>query len=252
MVNLFFSGSAEGSGHHHSKALGIQGETLESITLELSTGNISTPFNVTSRRDVYNSQYELDWSVSSGIRRLKKALKTDKQLCLWYSAKSIDEYLGMLASVAQFDGTGINIYIADCTEICDAVVYLQDEDDVEPVERHLLTVSEKDKLLKEWERIRSENAPLRIIKEGEVIGLPADYIDKVIFSIIGGDEVVVAKIFENFPWDEYPVKVTFIYYRLRQLIAEGKITVIQEGWDTSGFYGAPMKNPTRNIIKLNT
>ena len=84
-----------------------------------------------------------------------------------------------------------------------------------------------------------------------VIGLPADCIDKVIFSIIGDDEVVTAKIFENFPWDEYPVKVTFIYYRIKQLIAEGKIIIIKEGWDTSGFYGAPMKKPTRNIIKLN-
>lgn len=117
MVNLFFSGSSEGTARFHNMELGIEGETLVSLTLELNTGDISNPFNVSSRRDVYNSHYELDWAVSGEMRRLKKALKTDKQLCLWYSSKSIDEYLGMLASVAQFDGKGVNIYYGLCGDM---------------------------------------------------------------------------------------------------------------------------------------
>lgn len=249
MVNLFFSGSAEGTARFHNMELGIEGETLVSLTLELNTGDISNPFNVSSRRDVYNSHYELDWAVSGEMRRLKKALKTDKQLCLWYSSKSIDEYLGMLASVAQFDGKGVNIYIADCTEICEGLAYLDNEDSITPVERQMLSPNDKKTFLEEWERIRSENAPLRMIKEGTVIGLPCDYIDNVIFSIIGDNEVLTAFIFEQFPWKDYPVKVTYINYRLRQLIAEGKINVVKEGWDTTGFYGAPMKNILRNKIK---
>ena len=116
----------------------------------------------------------------------------------------------------------------------------------------MLTLSEKDKILKEWERLRSENAPLRIIKDGKVIGMPSDYIDNVIFTIVGDNEIMATKIYENFPWDKYPVKVTFINCRLRQLIEEGKIIVIKEGWVMSGFYGAPMKDPIKNIIKLHT
>ena len=48
---------------------------------------------------------------------------------------------------------------------------------------------DKTKLLAEWARIQAENAPLRILKDGKVIGFPADYIDERLFSFMGEKEV---------------------------------------------------------------
>ena len=72
MVNLFFSGMACGSGHVHRKALGIDNETLTPLNLQLYVGDISSPYNICLRRDVYNAYFEMDSDVSSNLRRLKK------------------------------------------------------------------------------------------------------------------------------------------------------------------------------------
>lgn len=252
MINLFFSDTAGGSGRTHQDTLGIKNEALAVIDLRLNTGDISSPFNISLRRNVYNADFELDWSVSEDLRELKKLLNSDNQLCMWYSDKDVDEYLGMLATIAQYDGKGISFYIGNCSDICDSVSALQFQAEIEHVERKQLSNEEKNDLLAEWKHIQSENAPLRIIKDGNIISLPADHIDDVIYSLIGNEEIRVTYIFEHFPWDKYPVVTTYIYYRLRQLIAEGKIDVIKEGWETSGFYGAPFKNINKSIIRKHT
>ena len=59
MVNLFFSGMACGSGHVHRKALGIDNETLTPLNLQLYVGDISSPYNICLRRDVYNAYFEI-------------------------------------------------------------------------------------------------------------------------------------------------------------------------------------------------
>lgn len=251
MVNLFFSDSAGGSGALHKKAFGFEGEKLTSLDLLLYVGDISSPYNVSLRRDVYNAYFELDSEVSIDIRQLKKHLKKDKQLCLWYSAQDIDEYLGVLATIAQFEGKGISFFIGDCTEICESVAYLQFEENIPCVERRPLFHEEKESLLKEWQTIQAENAPLRLLRNGKVTGLPADYIDNELFGFIGEREVKIADLCQEFLQDELSRKLTFLLWRLRQLIKEGKIDVVKEDWDTDGFYGAPMKNFVRYVIKKN-
>ena len=252
MVNLFFSGIACGSGHVHRKALGIDNETLTPLNLQLYVGDISSPYNICLRRDVYNAYFEMDSDVSSNLRRLKKLLKNDKQLCLWYSSLDVDEYLGMLATIAHFDGKGILFYLADCCEMCESIPDLQMvKVKIKKIERRALSNEDKTKLLAEWARIQAENAPLRILKDGKVIGLPADYIDERLFSFMGEKEVQITDLCQEFLRGELSCRLTYLLWRLRQLIEKGTIVVVKEGWDTEGFYGAPMKNFVRCIIKKN-
>lgn len=252
MINLFFSGGASGSANLHKRKLGIQEEIIADIDLMLFAGDISDPFNVNLRRDVYNSYYRLDSIVSKDLRDLKKLLKKDRSLCIWFSCHNTNEYLGMLASVSHFDNKGIALYICDCSDICDGLFDLQFRDDVEPVERHALSLSEKEKYLARWHKLQSENTMLRITKDKRIISLPEDYYDGAIFDFIGDKERKVASVCEYMTgnFSEISDKYTFILMRIRKLIAENKLVLVKEVYDNNdGYYGKPEKNIMKYIVK---
>ena len=251
MINLFFSDSAAGSGACHRKKLGLELNSIYGLGLFLHAGDISVPFSVSKRRYIYNAFFELDWAVSDQIRRLKKALKNDKQLCLWYTKTDVDEYLGMLATLYQFNGKGISFYKCDCTDICECLAYLQQEDGIGDVQISPFSNNEISELLSEWERISSENSALRILKDGNVISLSADYIDDRIYSIIGGNETKIADICSQIlQQSDMSRKLNFILLRIRQLLDEGKIDLVADGFTpNNAHYGAQTKDIMKCIVK---
>lgn len=251
MINLFFSDSAGGSGVRHRTKLGIELDSIYPLGLWLHAGDISEPFNVSKRRDVYTAYFDLDSVVSGEIRRLKKALKNDNQLCLWYTKTDVDEYLGMLATIYQFNGKGIVFYECDCSDICECISYLQQEEEIGDVQVSLLSGKEITERLTEWKRISSENAVLRMIKDGKVISLPADYIDERIYSIIGEEETKIADICSQLlQQEDMNRKLDFILLRLRQLIESKKIKLVAENYTPIGsHYGPPMKDIMKYIVK---
>ena len=71
---------------------------MMSLELFLHAGNISVPMSVHSRKKVYDAYFDGYFGiVSEEIRRLKKYLKKENSVCIWFSKKDADEYLGMLA-----------------------------------------------------------------------------------------------------------------------------------------------------------
>ena len=252
MINLFFGGAASGSANLHRRKLGIQEEIIADIDLMLFAGDISDPFNVRLRREVYNSHYDLDPSVSEDLRNLKRLLKKDHSLCIWFSSHNTNEYLGMLATISHFGNKGITLYICDCTDICDGLSDLQFRENVDPIERHALSLSEKEKYLAEWSKLQSENTMFRVTKDGKVISFPEDYYDSAIFDFIGDKEIKVVSICEymiqNF--NEISDKYTFILMRIRKLIAQNKLILVKEVCDNNdGYYGKPEKNIMKYIVK---
>ena len=86
VLNIFFSGSSEGEAYFHRKELGIDGEKMVSVTLALHAGDISKPMSVNSRRKVYNAWFDcMSDNISAEIRRLKKCLNKENNVCIWYS-----------------------------------------------------------------------------------------------------------------------------------------------------------------------
>lgn len=253
MINLFFSDSAAGSGACHREKLGLELDSIYGLGLLLHAGDISVPFSVSKRRDVYNAYFELDWAVSDQTRRLKKALKNDKQLCLWYTKTDVDEYLGMLATLYQFNGKGISFYKCDCSDICECLAYLQQDDEIGDVQISSISNDELSELLSEWKRISSDNSPLRAIKDGKVISLPADYIDDRIYSIIGDNETKIADICSQILQQaDMSRKLNFLLLRIRQLLSEGKIDLVVKGYTpNNAHYGAPIKDIMKCIVKRN-
>ena len=252
MINLFFSDAAAGSAAYHRKKLGIENDTILPLGLYLYVGDISEPFSVCNRKDVYNAYFELECNdVSNEIERLNHALQTDCQLCLWFTKSDISEYLGMLATIYQYYGKGITFFQCDCSDICKSIADLQNHADFGKVQMRKVSDAEIEDVLIEWQEIQSENAALRMMKDGKVVNLPADYIDERIFSIMGDRDTKVAKICDYVTRQEdMQRKLTFILFRIRQLIADGKISIVSEAFTPENAHeGAPMKDIMKYIIR---
>ena len=250
MINLFFSDSAAEIAHSRRKEFGISDEEYAVLALRLHAGDITEPFNVSSRREVYNAYYKLDSDISSGIRRLKQLLKSDKNLCIWYSSKDVDEYLGMLATVSYFDNSGLAMYICDCADVCERVAVLDENTDVSGITRHLLTPDERSSFLSQWAKLQAENSPLRVMENGEIVGKPVDFADERIYNVIGDAEVRVGEICSQLMHSVLSFKFDFIIWRIRQLLAQDKLVLVKQGM-CDQCYGKPFEDFVKSIVRIN-
>lgn len=125
MVNLVFSDSANGILMHKRELFRIDKNSLCSIELYLHGGDISLPFDVKKRKDFYETGYckRHCCTVQSQIKKFSKMLKSDGEICIWFSRKCVDEYLGMLWTVYNYKNYAKNIFLCDCTELVDAIAY---------------------------------------------------------------------------------------------------------------------------------
>lgn len=53
---------------------------------------------------------------------------------------------------------------------------------------------ERNCFLLQWAKLQAENAPLRVMENGEIVGKPMDFADELIFNTIGDKEVTVGQI----------------------------------------------------------
>ena len=108
-------------------------------------------------------------------------------------------------------------------------------------------------MLSEWEQISSVNSALRVLKDGKVISLPADYVDDRIYSIIGDNDTKIANIcYHILQQADMSRKLNFILLRIRQLLNEGKLILASEGhMPINDYYGAQIEDIMKCIVKRN-
>ncbi len=251
VLNIFFSGSSEGEAYFHRKELGIDGEKMVSVTLALHAGDISKPMSVNSRRKVYNAWFDcMSDNISAEIRRLKKCLNKENNVCIWYSVKDTDEYLGMLAMLEYLNGKGKNIFLCEYSDLVNVLAYLEDVTIQKPPEKKHLDGLKYQLLIDEWYGIKEINSELRIIRNGRIENLPADYMDKRIFEIMGDNEIKIANITQELLSSDFPRLLYFINYRIRQLIDLGEINLVKQGMVDEGIYGT-MRDFLRSTVIRN-
>ena len=237
MIDLFSVDMVSGEVFLKKSELALDGHTFISVELKLYAGDIRTPFSVNSRREIYGAYFEgLTGSVSGSIRRLKKALKKDNSVCIWYSEKEADEYLAMLAFVEWLSEKGAVIYLCDYTEACPDMYTNYDCEFLFRPEMHLLTNEERSTYLAELERLKKENTKLREFSNGKIVSLPEETYDERILEVIGEREMQTIMVYPEL-WDEMPLMLTFILYRIRCMIASGVLEVVKNGKIESGMYG---------------
>ena len=237
MIDLFSVDMVSGEVFSKKSELALDGHTFISVELKLYAGDIRTPFSVNSRREIYGAYFEeLVDSVAESIRRLKKALKEDNSVCIWYSEKEAEEYLAMLAFVEWLTDKGAVIYLCDYTEACPDMYTNCDCEFLFRPEMNLLTNEERSKYLAELECLKKENTKLRMYSNGRIVSLPEDSYDERILEVIGDKEMQTIMVYPEL-CDEMPHMLTFILYRIRCMIASGVLEVVKDGKIESGMYG---------------
>ena len=143
----------------------------------------------------------------------------------------------MLAFVEWLTEKGAVIYLCDYTEACPDLNTNRDCEFLFRPEMHLLTNEERTRYLTELKRLKNENTKLRVFSNGRIVSLPEDRYDERILEVIGEREMKTIMVYPEL-WDEMPLMLTFILYRIRCLIASEVLEVVREGKIESGMYGA--------------
>ena len=161
--------------------------------------------------------------------------------------------------IEYLSGKGKTIYLCDYTDIFDLMLYhdhytLTDGDEIienelvfdKLPEKNILSMAEYQQFMQELNEIKAVNAELRIMKDGKIQNMPADYIDN---KIIGDEEVPVSKIVGTILSEDLPRMLAFTNYRLNQLLEGGKLILVKQGVVQQGIYGWA-KGFLKSIVKI--
>ena len=229
MLNLCFSGTAGGSLYHFRKEFGVEKNSVVYLDLYLHCGDISDPFVYETRREIFESLFrdkdvskELYYDTINGFR---KSVSDVKDVCIWYSRKLPDEYLGFMFLVDHLKGK-CNIYYCDCSEMQGGLSEVQFEDAPHYIpEKVMLNAEETEYYSAQWQEIRKENGDLRIIKDGKIISVRYDSFDEKFLCELSNEPErasgVIGEIYSRNFLDQK--LLAFVYVRISQLIGEGKI-----------------------------
>ena len=116
-------------------------------------------------------------------------------------------------------------------------------------EKTILSIAEHQQYMRELNEIKAVNAELRIMKDGRIQNMPADYIDNKIYQIIGDEEVPASKIVGTILSEDLPRMLAFTNYRLYQLLESGKLILVKQGVVQQGIYGWA-KEFFKSIVKI--
>ncbi|MGO4744131.1 DUF3658 domain-containing protein [Serratia quinivorans] len=180
-------------------------------------------------RDLYHSVHAPEWNTSealpAGMAKLKTQLAAvTGQVTLWVGDNA-DEQL-MLRALLPLLGER-RVFVVDvtahtgreATNWCPAEM-------LEPlwILRRELSQEEQAALIADWQRLLTENAPVRIFAENAVQGQALDFHDRPLLDACPNDYTqgsrVIGEAMVNSP---YPVGDTFLNFRLYALIEQGVV-----------------------------
>lgn len=246
MLNICFGGMAAGSLYRFSKELGIGGRDIACVGLHLHCGDISQPFCYGKRRNVYEAmygRYAQEIFNDDIIGFLKRLKRRKRKVCIWFTKTVLDEYLGLMFLAEYLKDS--EIYCCDCTEICGGVGFMQELEELTVLpQKKKLTKAEIGELRREWERLRTENKPLRIYENGGIVSCERNRFDDIFFSCIGDEPIranaAIGEIYGGYFYENRCY--AFVNLRVQELISEGLVAASGYGAEESG--GFPGKNIT--------
>ena len=102
----------------------------------------------------------------------------------------------------------------------------------------VLPADEVAQLAERWRRLKAENAPLRVVEQGQVVSAGLDYYDEKIRAEFPAASCRVADLIGRaLGRQKIPTGDAFIAGRVRHFIESGEL-VLTEQRPGAGFYGA--------------
>ncbi len=169
------------------------------------------------------------------------AAKRDKEIRIWYANNSSDK-CGLYHLVHALQGVDCRIF---AVEMPSSIGFRDPswekawgEGDPEDFAAclHLakeLRQEEREIMSKKWQRLESENAILRVMVDGEVTSVPADYLDDVILSNApdGVDFKAGNMVGYTLGRSAHYITCGYAEWRTEELIKQGKLIVVHRDDD---------------------
>lgn len=97
-------------------------------------------------------------------------------------------------------------------------------------QRRLLSKEDCAEMTRQWQALCRENAPLRVLRDNRLCSAREDYYDGLILSEVPVGATCAASVIGSVMGrHRLPIGDAFIYMRLRGLIAQGKVGVVEDG-----------------------
>ncbi|MDB5230586.1 MAG: hypothetical protein JWN76_1391 [Chitinophagaceae bacterium] len=233
----------------------LQGDILE-IKDDFAVGPINDIYETEgyqARRDWWKQMLEFSPYTESleivddklTVHNLIKSLQEDETLQVWIwmgqNQHDVCGYYWLMSQLKDFQGRLFILYLNNLPFINEkgGIFYPSSLHEIQPKEflkakklARLITLSEFEIDPDEWKKLCSENAAVRILEGGKkIVGKEADYYDKELLQVITNDFQKLNKVLTQ-AFGKMKIKTgdVFLVWRLREMIAEGKLE-IQGDWN---------------------
>ena len=165
------------------------------------------------------------------------AAQFDKELRIWYANNAADK-CGLYHLAHALQGIDCELFVVEMPstigfrtstlEKAWGEAEPDDFDDCLPLSRKV-DIAERELWAKKWDKLVNENSILRIIKDGEVTSVPADYLDEEILSFAPVDDNFPAGYLQGITLGRLAHYITcgYVNWRIEELIKQGKLIVIE-------------------------
>ena len=232
------------------------------LTLALDVGDLSDmDDSMTSRIRVLElllGDYEdipqtLHQSNQRTFARLRNAAITLEPVRMWVSMSDPAEVCGLYYICHFMRASKLPLSVVRIPrekEKGNAVVSYRSTGEIPPEEFGTLAANEealshiqRDAYAAAWQRLVRENAPLRAVVNGELMGVPTEFYDFAIRSNIPRGDAVIARILGKTLTSMPGVGDRWLFLRLQSMIQSGELAVVSEPTGDHPYSGVIRKHP---------
>lgn len=253
MIEVLFGDSAAGAMKCALRKGSKLGTDVICLGFGLDVGDIQKAVTSEYRADLlYNMLYQKQWGADAEMKkelkqigdvycaefkRLKRHLQNGERIRVWYSAApySVCGLKWLCSGLLRYENAVFAVEQPPLVVKKDCAVAYSGWGEVEPDEFEELLSFERELSRLEikshaadWERLKAENAPLRAVVNGSVIGVPANFYDFLIWKYLA-DEPIKEAVLIGRILGENRLGISDWYYSMRidKMIAENRIIVIE-------------------------
>ncbi len=252
MIEVLF-GESEAGGMKIALRRGKMRGDVICLPLMLDIGDISKPVLSAERRDLifgmlYQEQFGADNEMKSELQklggaysrellRLKEHLKNNESLRIWYDETpySICGMMWLCSKLLSYKGKIYTVKLSRLYIDGDTAVEYSGWGELDPDRLAEMQIFHNRMLRPEirvnamhWEHLKQENAPLRAVVNGSVIGVPEDFYDFLIWKYLGiepiREAVLISKILVK---NRLGVGDWWYAYRIDKFIQQGNIEIVE-------------------------
>lgn len=251
MVEILFGDNEAGAMKIARRRTSALGCDVVCLPLMLDIGDISQPALSKYRRSLlcsmlYREQWGADEEMKNELKglggvyakeldRLRGLMKSGESLRVWYSAApySMCGLMWLCGRLAHYEGEVYAVELPRRTVGESVVVERSSWGEVEefaellPLRRRL-TALEARSLAAEWDMLVKENAPLRAVVNGAVIGVPTGFYDFLIWKNLGDEPMTQATLIGRILCkNQLGVGDWWYAARIERFIRLGRIKVVE-------------------------